>query len=73
MLNISFLTPVQSVAVTHLEHSCPTPIKSKEEDNAHKFAPPSCQEGGGNAPTSSFFINTIKEEDNAHKQEVQER
>lgn len=42
MLNISFLTPDQSVAVTHLEDSCTTAIKSKEEDNnTHKlFHPP---------------------------------
>lgn len=72
MLNISFLTLVQSVAVTHLEDSCPTAIKSKEDKNAHNLAPPSSPEGGSNAPSSSF-ITTIKEEDKAHKQEVQER
>lgn len=56
MLNLSFLTPVQAVALTHLEDRRPTAIKNKEEDNnAHNFATPSSPEGGGNAPTSSFL------------------
>lgn len=55
MLNLSFLTPVQAVALTHLEDRRPTAIKNKEDNNAHNFATPSSPEGGGNALTSSFY------------------